>query len=139
MIPTTIMFLLENSYHFFYRKSYDRVTPRQGNVFNIYAYFGKPGVWPRGFPLDAISTPPQFSLEKEQSVVLGIEQGVVNKDPDVDAIYRLTHKGAIYFSKKPTCYLPKGVYCPVNTQNNVYSEGCFRHSLYSKLRLYASV
>lgn len=58
---------------------------------NPYAYFGQPSVWPRGYPLEMISENAvafncsRFTISTEMPLV---QQGLVNGDPDVDAIYR---------------------------------------------------
>ena len=58
---------------------------------NPYAYFGQPSVWPRGYPLEMISERSvtfncsQFKITTDMPL---IQQGLVNGDPDVDAIYR---------------------------------------------------
>lgn len=98
---------------------------------NIYAYFEKPKVWPRGFPLEYINTGDKFSLLQDTSVEVAIEQGLVNGDPDVDAIYRLTQYGDtnIIFTKKPSCVLAPGIYCPFNSQNTFFHKKAF-YTLY---------
>lgn len=58
---------------------------------NPYAYFGQPSMWPRGYPLEMISENAlDFNCSKFRisSDVPLIQQGLVNGDPDVDAIYR---------------------------------------------------
>lgn len=92
---------------------------------NMYAYFGQPGVWPRGFPLSHITASNQFSLTSPKPCQVGIEQGVVDECPDVDALFRLTQDKSIFFEKKPPCYLPKGVYCPFNSQNTFFHASSF--------------
>jgi hypothetical protein len=58
-------------------------------VVNPYAYFGYPGIWPRGYPLDQIRASQQsvshFSRVASRPLIL---QGLADKDPDVDAIFR---------------------------------------------------
>jgi hypothetical protein len=59
---------------------------------NPYAYFGQPSVWPRGYPLEMVSENAEaancskFKISNDLPL---IQQGLVNGDPDVDAIYRL--------------------------------------------------
>ena len=57
-------------------------------VVNPYAYFGYPSIWPRGYPLDQIR--PEMSAEPFSRVGAKpqILQGLADKDPDVDAIFR---------------------------------------------------
>ena len=68
---------------------------------NVYAHFGRPDVWPRGFPLSEsnVRRPVQYlpsfnSLpEHERQIVAPpplVQQGLADLDPDVDAIFRLT-------------------------------------------------
>jgi hypothetical protein len=92
---------------------------------NIYAYFGQPQVWPRGFPLEKINNAGNFTLRCGVKHWIGIEQGVVNKDPDVDAIYRMTRPSEVYFEKKNSCALPKRVFCPFNSQNTLFHQSAF--------------
>lgn len=61
-------------------------TGRQ--VANTYAHFGFPHIWPRGYPLDQIRPEAQqerFSRLQARPLIL---QGLADKDPDVDAIFR---------------------------------------------------
>lgn len=58
---------------------------------NPYAYFGQPSMWPRGYPLEMIAeNAMDFNCSRFRisSDVPLIQQGLVNGDPDVDAIYR---------------------------------------------------
>ena len=57
---------------------------------NPYAYFGQPSMWPRGYPLEMISSETsvncsKFSVSTKMPL---IQQGLINGDPDVDAVYR---------------------------------------------------
>ena len=58
----------------------------QDRCVNMYAYFGHPEVWPRGFPLNLIHHANPLAISSPKRCVLGIEQGVVNGSPDVDAL-----------------------------------------------------
>lgn len=98
----------------------------QSNSVNIYAYFGFPNVWPRGYPLHRISTSKDYVVQSLSSQrEIGIVQGLVNKDPDVDAIYRLTQGAEIYFEARDPCVLGEGIFCPFNTQNTIYRPKAF--------------
>ena len=66
---------------------------------NPYSYFGQPSTWPRGYPLEKITEKCHsfknqtlcynnlYRIYKESTIPL-IQQGLVNSDPDMDAIYR---------------------------------------------------
>ncbi len=87
------------------------------SCFNIYRYFDCPEVWPRGYPLDKILTGSDFSIAPPSSCVVGVEQGIVNGSPDVDAIFRLTQDRHLEFKNRPSIFLPEGLFCPFNSQN----------------------
>lgn len=92
---------------------------------NIYNYFERPTVWPRGLPLPDISIGNDFTLSSPKAVKIGIEQGVVDREPDVDAIFRLTRNQEVYFAEQPACVLPIGTYCPFNSQNTFIHKDAF--------------
>ena len=96
---------------------------------NIYSYFGRPDVWPRGFPLEHINDSQNYQIRSPQNCVVGIEQGIVNQEPDVDAIFRLTQNKAVFFQKEASCFLAPGTYCPFNSQNTFFHFDAF-FSLY---------
>ena len=77
-----------------------------------------------GYPANA-----EYSLCEQPTPA--VQQGLVDKDPDVDAIYRLTRKSSTYpldisFDKQaPPVSLPPGVYSPYNCQNTLFSYHAF--------------
>jgi hypothetical protein len=94
------------------------------DCYNIYAYFNQTHIWPRGFPLNTICQEYRESLT-HNTVWIPIQQGLVNVDPDVDAIFRLTHKGnTIFASRQPVC-LDNFVFCPFNSQNTIFYSSAF--------------
>lgn len=92
---------------------------------NIYSYFGQPDVWPRGYPLDKIKEGHQFKITSPRLCQIGIEQGIVNKSPDVDAIFRLTQDKEITFEERSPCFLSENLFCPFNSQNTFFHQGAF--------------
>ena len=107
---------------------YDSV---KSNVVNPYAHFGQSTIWPRGYPLDRIGDPPPTSYRKCKNSKASIQQGVVDGDPDVDAIFRLTRKDAgvdlrVQFDKSASpVLLPRGIIAPYNTQNTLHLYDAF--------------
>jgi hypothetical protein len=90
-------------------------------VFNVYAYFGKPNMWPRGYPLDKIKdNNPQTTFKSFVQPL--IQQGLVDNDPDVDAIFRLTQntQGITFNPQVAPVSLQRGTLCPFNTQNTLF-------------------
>ena len=83
---------------------------------NVYRYFSKENIWPRGLPLDEIRTPsPQLSQSTETARA-PIQQGLVDGSPDVDAIWRLVMDREFTFDQAASVYLAPGNWCPFNTQ-----------------------
>lgn len=98
-----------------------------GNGFvNIYKYFSNDHSWPRGFPLEYITDPQtECRVLKSDSGKIGIWQGMVTGEPDVDAIFRLTGLNQPVFNNKPPVYLKSGLYCPFNSQNTLWNPLAF--------------
>jgi len=95
---------------------------------NIYQYFSKEGIWPRGFPLNLVSRSynVEFESSKHSPVSVGVWQSLVNGDPDVDAIYRLLYgrEDFVFDNHEPIC-LNKGTLCPFNSQNTMFFSNSF--------------
>jgi hypothetical protein len=97
-----------------------------GGWINVYRYFTDSLIWPRGFPLEHIRkavTP--LSLLDEQEVYCPIQQGLVDVNPDVDAIYRLTMQLPQSFSGAANIALGKGSWSPFNSQNTTWFRDAF--------------
>ncbi len=104
---------------------YDTVSEWQGFV-NMYQLFTDQPIWPRGLPLQLITT--QFELEKRisrKASRVGIWQGLADDDPDVDAIYRLTCDVPCRFRQREPVVLAQGVVCPFNSQNTAFRSELF--------------
>uniref|UniRef100_A0A069DNC8 Conserved uncharacterized protein n=1 Tax=Clytia hemisphaerica TaxID=252671 RepID=A0A069DNC8_9CNID len=105
-------------------------TGSQTHVVNPYAHFGQKSIWPRGYPLDKISQESPKTFRKCHGRA-SIQQGVVDGDPDVDAIFRLTRKDTgvdlrVTFDKEaPPVLLPRGLMAPYNTQNTLHLYDAF--------------
>lgn len=61
-------------------------------VINPYAHFGQPLIWPRGYPLSEIHKNHynNYICGKRKTSI--VQQGTVNGDPDVDAIFRFVFR-----------------------------------------------
>ncbi|XP_046863906.1 probable glycosyltransferase STELLO1 [Xenia sp. Carnegie-2017] len=100
-------------------------------VVNPYEHFGQSSIWPRGYPLENIGDPPQHTFVKCDKIQPLIQQGVVNGDPDVDAVFRLTRKDVgvrldvEFDSKAPPVLIPPGSYSPYNCQNTIFLYDAF--------------
>lgn len=101
------------------------LAPEMGFV-NIYELFTSRRIWPRGFPLRYVT---RTGLKPEHSttrfVRVGVWQGLVDQDPDVDAVYRLTCNEPCIFDPRPPCVLGRGTITPFNSQNTAVRQELF--------------
>ena len=105
--------------------AFDAIGDKQGFV-NIYQWFTDAPIWPRGLPLDLITT--TFDFDNAQSIhkcKVGVWQGLADDDPDVDAIYRLTSDQPCFFDERQPLVLSEGTVCPFNSQNTATRKELF--------------
>lgn len=89
--------------------------------YNVYSLFSKEPLWPRGLSLRHIKQRDNVHCEFKQ-VRSSIQQGLVDGDPDVDAIWRLVfHTNEVlrdnHFTEPLSVYLKQGSWCPFNSQS----------------------
>jgi hypothetical protein len=104
---------------------YECVIANQGFI-NVYNSFTNQNIWPRGLPLSLINQ--RFDLSgklEKKSINVGIWQGLVDEEPDVDAIYRLTNNSKCFFSQRDPIVLDKGTIAPFNSQNTLFTKDLF--------------
>lgn len=91
---------------------------------NVYKYFSDVLIWPRGFALEFLqkSLP---ALPEMVEICCPIQQGLADKNPDVDAIYRLILPLPISFNKANSVALGENAYCPFNSQNTTWFDEAF--------------
>ena len=105
----------------------------EGHVWNPYPYYGASQAWPRGFPLDRIVPLHRLLNTQKVKCLPIIQQYMANRDPDVDAIYRLSHSLPMdYKSDKKRMVLPHGVFCPYNAQATMHLYKAFWSMLLPK-------
>lgn len=93
---------------------------------NVYRYFSKEHLWPRGYPLEYIMEPaPLQENYFEESTLCPIHQRMADGAPDVDAIFRLTRPESVLFDHHPDLALGSNVWCPFNSQNTVWYKQAF--------------
>lgn len=104
---------------------YDRVAPGKGFI-NVYDLFSNQKIWPRGLPLHLIKKKINHSdLLARKKVEVGIWQGLTDKDPDVDAIYRLILDAPCVFKKRKPIILDENTMAPFNSQNTIIRKELF--------------
>ncbi|MBC8126838.1 MAG: DUF288 domain-containing protein [Gloeobacteraceae cyanobacterium ES-bin-144] len=92
---------------------------------NVYSYFSKSFIYPRGLPLDhARATPPEPASLREMNCPL--QQGLADANPDVDAVYRMLFPLPFEFDAdiEPVA-LTANAWCPFNSQNTTFFESIF--------------
>jgi len=95
----------------------------QTGFVNVYKYFtDSQNIWPRGFDLSSLKTKiPTYDSLKTQNLHSPIHSGLVDNDPDVDALFRLIFDIPFDFEfKKRNVILGKGSWCSFNTQNTTF-------------------
>lgn len=95
---------------------------------NVYRHFSSARIWPRGFPLELVNesfrTDSQLSGPVAQDCA--IQQFLADENPDVDAVYRLTAEGDIFFRGEDVV-LGSGSWCPFNSQNTLWWPAAFTY------------
>jgi hypothetical protein len=115
----------DNFGHNIDRKVTGRLLRGPGWV-NVYKWFVDDlHIWPRGLPLDAIDSVGTIS-NTTAALDCPIQQFLADNDPDVDAIFRLVHKGEFFFRKNDApAVLDPQCWVPFNSQNTVFFADVF--------------
>jgi len=96
---------------------------------NVYRYFTDKTdkIWPRGFSLADIKNNIElYNNLEEKQLYCPVQNGMVNNDPDVDAIFRLIFDLPFEFEHKDRkIALKKGSWCSFNTQNTTFYKKYF--------------
>ena len=103
-------------------------SPPELGFVNVYSWFTGQYIWPRGFPIRLVqseTTALAASQLTESEVEVGVWQGLADKDPDVDAIYRMVVNAPCVFEDKPPIVLNTGTVAPFNSQNTTFRTETF--------------
>jgi hypothetical protein len=103
-------------------------SPGDKGFVNIYKTFTEQHIWPRGLPLDLITSKAHVLREEDlqnKAVKIGVWQGLADGDPDVDAIYRLVDNTECFFNDHAPVVLTEGTLCPFNSQNTAFRQELF--------------
>ncbi|MBF0454257.1 MAG: DUF288 domain-containing protein [Magnetococcales bacterium] len=93
---------------------------------NGYRYFTDANIWPRGLPLDRIQhAPPARESLPSRMVDCPIQQGLADKNPDVDALYRLILTLPQSFRQDQPVAFSRGSWSPFNSQNTTWFRDAF--------------
>jgi hypothetical protein len=108
------------------RIAWDAPVVANAGWVNVYQYFSRARIWPRGLPLDAVggAVQPLHTLPSEHCIC-PIQQGLADRNPDVDAIYRMVLPLPLQFDRIGALALSSGSWCPFNSQNTTWFPEAF--------------
>jgi hypothetical protein len=89
---------------------------------NIFKYFtNNAHIWQRGYPLSLIKTDPNYLISSTNKIP-SIINGLVENDPDVDALFRIicNHQDKIIWDKSKNTLINNTNMCVFNTQNTFW-------------------
>ena len=98
------------------------ITEQNNRWINIFKYFTNNAyIWPRGFPLSLLKNNPNYLIQdtdKKPSII----NGLVENDPDVDALFRIicNHQNSIKWDKSKCALIDNKNICVFNTQNTFW-------------------
>jgi hypothetical protein len=91
--------------------------------FNVYNILSTSFIWARGFSLRHLNNDERFG--EDVKVNSSIQQGMADGEPDVDAIWRLTHGMSHYFRRAISIYVKRNSWCPFNSQSTWFFKKAF--------------
>tara|TARA_B110000495_G_scaffold64587_1_gene54946 strand:+ start:4183 stop:5163 length:981 start_codon:yes stop_codon:yes gene_type:complete len=111
-------------------------TINEPSIPNILQEFSSEHIWSRGYPLELVNTTDKIIYSKTTTINtsdVGVVQSLVNGDPDVDAIFRMTsnsYNDNLKFKQNIGIICDRGVYSQMNTQSTLWIEPEIFHLLY---------
>ena len=98
------------------------ITEQNNTWINIFKYFTNNAyIWPRGFPLSLLKNNGNYLFENTNNIP-SIINGLVENDPDVDALFRIicNHQDSIRWNKNQRVLINNTNVCVFNTQNTFW-------------------
>lgn len=98
------------------------IAEQDSEWINIFKYFTNDAhIWPRGYPLSLIKTSPNYMMT-DTTQTPSIINGLVENDPDVDALFRLicNHQSDIVWETDKRVVVSNQNICVFNTQNTFW-------------------
>ncbi len=102
-----------------------RVISESVEWVNVYAYFGKEEIWPRGLPLDEARKEVAVDRVAQGDLEWHCFQSIVDGDPDLDAIGRLLYPENHHFLDYEPLVLTGHNFCPTNSQATLWKKPLF--------------
>jgi hypothetical protein len=105
---------------------YSEVKSLNDSWINIYKHYSEENIWPRGYPVQLDKS---FNGRITKNSIKGVDisQGLVQGDPDVDAIFRLNNhiKSFLFNDSSPLFLSPINSFSPTNSQNTTFIKKFF--------------
>jgi hypothetical protein len=98
------------------------ITEQNNTWINIFKYFTNNAyIWPRGYPLSLLKNEPNYLIQ-DTNQIPSIINGLVENDPDVDALFRIicNHQDNIQWNKNECILINNTNVCVFNTQNTFW-------------------
>uniref|UniRef100_A0A6C0EU20 Uncharacterized protein n=1 Tax=viral metagenome TaxID=1070528 RepID=A0A6C0EU20_9ZZZZ len=98
------------------------ITEQNNRWINIFKYFTNNAyIWPRGYPLSLLKNNPNYLVE-DTLLKPSIINGLVENDPDVDALFRIicNHQNSIHWDTNKKILVSNNNVCVFNTQNTFW-------------------
>jgi FkbM family methyltransferase len=98
------------------------ITEQNNAWINIFKYFTNNNyIWPRGFPLSLLKRDPNYLIQPTDKTP-SIINGLVENDPDVDALFRIicNHQHCIQWEKNKRIMINNSNVCVFNSQNTFW-------------------
>ena len=98
------------------------ITEKNNKFINIFKYFtNNAHIWPRGLPLSLIKDEPNYLINDTRENP-SIINGLVENDPDVDALFRIIciNQNTIKWEKNKAVLINNENVCVFNTQNTFW-------------------
>lgn len=103
-------------------KNIQMITEQNNVWINIFKYFTNNAyIWPRGYPLSLLKNNPNYLIKNTDKTPC-IINGLVENDPDVDALFRIicNHQASIKWDKNKCVLINNKNMCVFNTQNTFW-------------------
>jgi|UniRef100_A0A6C0LY19 hypothetical protein len=98
------------------------ITEQNSVWINIFKYYtNNAHIWPRGLPLSLLKNEPNYLIQDTDKTP-SIINGLVENDPDVDALFRIicNHQDSIRWDKNKCVLIDNKNVCVFNTQNTFW-------------------
>jgi len=93
---------------------------------NAYAGFSDRFIYPRGLPLQVAQGTWERGLQRTPlEASCPIQQSLADRNPDVDAVYRMLYPLPFDFRQERPLILSRGQWCPFNSQNTTFFQEVF--------------